>query len=437
MNARQGYSHKELSDAICRNVMSGQTTAVFHLLTVKTPEKNYKASKKALQSSENWCLKNSTVYNVYGICIHGLASWGNSLTVRMNEIDYRFKVLHLDRFGQRFVYAIPVHLLGNVKKLPRIMLSRDEIDLILDMANELRTTDSDQEILVYLKSPARNTIKNRVDAWKSVELKQDDLLALLEGFPVLIDIVVTALDAQLRSFKRLSNAPVGICNFLLPSGDTEASSWLLTVLGALTFSSETGPISQGPILIQLNEKTDLKRWELCIDHLTIIRATGSQLRPLQKQLEENERIQKSGGDLRWQYPTLPLTLTKSALHCPNAIDIKLPEEACPLMDEQLDLLRKAMSLLLCRTIAKVAYHDWKAIMDSPTSYRLSSLTVWRSMLTKQVLSTWFPSEPLSSRANLLCLSLRKQHEAEIAERDEILRQAFALLSDPQTIPAKS
>ena len=96
-----GYDDKRLADSVRQMILSGQAEIPQKLFEVDIPKKGTEKLRRSLQSSELWELHGDTVYNVFGVAFQGIASWGVGLTVRLAGRDYRFKVLHLDRFGKR------------------------------------------------------------------------------------------------------------------------------------------------------------------------------------------------------------------------------------------------------------------------------------------------------------------------------------------------
>ena len=219
-----GYDDKRLADSVRQMILSGQAEIPQKLFEVDIPKKGTEKLRRSLQSSELWELHGDTVYNVFGVAFQGIASWGVGLTVRLAGRDYRFKVLHLDRFGKRMVYLLPAAQISNLSVLPQIDLSHDEGKLILQMAEDLSKSTGCQEYFMVIKNPVAGTIAQQAADWRKQPYEERELLALLSQNHILWEAAVTALDAQLHSFKKLWHSPQGITNFVLPGGDAEAGA---------------------------------------------------------------------------------------------------------------------------------------------------------------------------------------------------------------------
>ena len=427
-----GYTQEQLSDIVCQMLLSGQGATPQKLFEVDAPEQGVERLRKALKASELWELHGDTVYNVFGIAFKGIASWGPGLTIRMAGRDHRFKVLHLDRFGRRMVYLLPAVQVGNLSGLPRIDLSHDEVKLLLQMADDLIRSADCHEYFMKIKTPAVDTIVHQTAAWSKEAYDEADLLALLSQDPMLWEAAVTALDAQLRSFKRLRDAPQGITNFILPTGSAAAEKWVFAILQALTFSNEQGILLAGPIELRLKETADLRQWRNSYGRMVILRtATGALLAPLVEQAEEMERIRKCGGHAPRGFPTAPISLSRAALCCSQAADIQLAKDMRPPTFAEQDLLRAAMSRALSKDIAQRVYQRWKRRLAERTAYRLPGLHVWRSILRDTLAELWFSDAELRIQALALCEDAQEALEAAQKQREDTLARAYELLSHPE------
>ena len=427
-----GYTHEQLSDIVRQMLLSGQGETPQKLFEVDIPERGAERLRKSLKASELWELHGDTVYSIFGVAFQGIASWGPGLTTRMAGRDHRFKILHLDRFGRRMVFLLPAAQVDNLRGLPRIDLSHDEVKLVLQMADDLiRSTDC-QEYFMKIKTPAADTIVHQTVAWGKVAYNESDLLTLLSKDPMLWEVAVTALDAQLRPFKKLRVAPQGITNFILPTGDTTAEKWVFAVLQALTFSNEQGILQAGPIELRLKETADLRQWRCNHGRMVILRtATGTLLAPLLDEAEEIERIRKCGGHAPHCFPTTPISLSRAALCCSQATDIQLAKNMSPPTFAEQDLLRAAMSRALSKDIAQRVYQRWKRRLAERTAYRLPGLRVWRSILRDALAELWFSNAELRIQALALCGDAQEALEAAQKQREDTLARAYELLSHPE------
>jgi len=405
-------------------VLSGDYAIAQKVCETDVPRNERRKLRRRLKSSEKWQMAGQTVYNVYGASFDGIASWGGRVCVRLNGTDYRFDVLHLDRFGRRSVFLIFIGCTS--KRLPDMNLSEGELQLLIQMADEISDSNSRREHVTELKNPLRSKVSERVKQWPQVQWHPEALLDLLEKAPALLSILTAALDSQLRTLKQLRAVPRVVYNFLLAKKNTGSLDWLIRVLQALTFANEASHLP-GPIVT-----SDPDVWRKGFQRLTLLNATGpSLLQPILNELRTYDLQQKSGGQATLNPPTLPIAVSRSALCSPFVLDVELPTKPPLLSAAQQDLLRTAMGRVLSKKMAKTAAQEYAAQMAQPTSYRLSGYTLWREILTDHMCRTWFPIDPLRSRANALREYSQQQQEAQELQRLELLRNAYELLTSPE------
>lgn len=411
-----------MREEIIKAVRSGGYDKAHKLFSLNIPEDDTRRLKKALKGSEKFQLIKDTVWNTFGMSFSGIAAWGPKVTVRMQDYDYRFRILHLDRFGVRTVYMFPIGMTVSLNSLPQLDLNANELSVLREMAEELDCCIP-KEMFIVLTHPARATVLFQCRNWRQ-EFEPAVLSDLLRQQPVLLKAATAALDCQLRVFKRVRTAPVGIYNFLPPKG-SGTSEWLFTVFQALTFSNEPGRMSCGPLSIQLKDAEDLKRWRQCHERLAVIRTgTGSLLWPLLEEIEEQERILRSGGPLpAVPFPTVPIVVCRTALHSPYAVDIQLPETVSPLTVLQQDTLRSAMAGLLNQDTAKQVYTAWQDAAAAPNAYRELGFETWQQLLLQHILAVWIPGQA----GQTLCTSVVRKQEQEYQEREDALNRGFKLL----------
>ena len=427
----RGYPTKSLLAAVERMISCGQSDVVHQCLKVKVPHKEFKRLNKSVGATSGWMIQNGVVWNVYGLGIHGIASWAGVLTVLTGDREYRFRILHLDRLGTRSVFTIPARLAESVSELPGVGLSNSEIRVLIGLANDLADSRSQQELCFELKHSSQSTLIQQRMEWSVVKPDEQRLLDLLESAPTLLPVVVAAMDAQLRAFKCFRKAPQGIYNFVLPKGSPGADEWLFTAFRAVSFVNELGAVSMGPIEITLKDSGDLSRWKACYERLAILRTTtGALLWPLVESIEEAERFRKCGGHPPSPFPTVPIAVTRGILQCPQVLDVALPDRPDRLCVADQDLLRTAMAVLLDKTLAQEAYDCWRKAIKSSSTYRINGFRLWRDTLIDVAISRWFSNPEAKRRVHALLGKNALQQEEDEARRAETLDRAFRLLSDP-------
>lgn len=419
---------KNIQNAVCQIILAGLGNQPQKLFEIKSPRKEVALLRKILNASENFQLSNATIYNAYGVSFCGIASWGKILCVRFNGCDHRVRILNLDRFGNRIVYSIPISKTDKLSALPGIDFSASELRIMLNIANELSSKVTEQ--LIEIRRPVRTNIRDQRLFWTSTQFSESVLLKLLESFPTLFEVAITAFDAQLRALKKMRQAPLGIVNFVFSDKSFESKEYLISVFQAFCFANETGRIRAGPIEIELKSPNDLSDWSLYAQRLVMLEtSSGSLLRPLIEEIGEQERKLKCGGSIH-RFLTLPISICHSALHSSQAIDISLPMKVPHLTSIQYDTLRCAMSKSLSVDIAQHVYTQWKLRASAPDAYRLNGLHVWRYLLGSELCCTWFSDPTLRSRAMSLVQKSTDQQRQEEQQREQLLQRAMDLLAAP-------
>ncbi len=414
----------EIKESLTMLASSGQIQDIQQLSVDCIPQKKHQKLVKLLKASKHWQVHDGIVRDEAGISFNGIAAWGRFVTIRMSGNYYRVRLFYLDRMEKRITYAIPVHKSEKLSDLPGINLSKTELKLIQKMAKALLYGKSCEEVFLTVSHPAKSTLQRQRDAWPVQDL---DLFALRDMLqePAFRQIVIAALDSQLRVYEEAKDAPQGIYNFVLPKqGDDE---WFRSVIGALTFSNESAAINSGVIEVPVRKRNDLEKWRLSKERLVVLRtATGALLQPLIEEILENERILKCGGKILSFFPTVPIAVTRSAQCCEQVVDVDLPKGRSPLEYSEQDLLRTAMKCLLHEKVAEDAYGLWKKRRSDVHSYRINGFDCWREILLEKALDIWFSGDKETVQA--FCKEHRQQQEAVAKKRKEMINKGYELLT---------
>lgn len=253
------------------------------------------------------------------------------------------------------------------------------------------------------------------------------LLDLLEREPLLISVAVAAMDAQLRAIKRCDDVPLFVYNFIPNQKDLQAVEGVIRAFRAVTFSNAVA----GAIEVTLRDASDLNMWRNCQDRVVVLKtASGSLLRPLIEELAERDRVEKCGGNLPPPLPTVPIAVSRNVLHCPHVDDIELGNELWVLTDDEMDILRWAMTQVLAKKIAETAKKRWDEMMSKPQSYRWERGAVWRSVLMQLLIECWFRDQENRARARALFSTEEERQQEEEQKRCERIASAVALISTP-------
>lgn len=462
-----GYKHNVLNDAILRKICAGLDDQPQLLFQVSTPKASSKAISRALNSTPGWSTDGAITHDSAGNGIYCLASWGSRITVDTYEHQFRFRILHLDRFGKRDVYSIPLNRVSPPKELPRLSVSSDDIKLIFSMADATAGFSNFKEHLVSVKHPLKGTVKAQTSFHTFGKMDFDALATLFKNQPDLISVVSACADIQLRALKRCRCAPLGLYNFVVPSKQTSINPWFESVLRSLTFTTDINSNNTGPVIISSSGSSAVAEWSNCRGHLAVINSGGtSSTYALVDQIQEYVRQCKCQGYTRTPFVVPPITVNSSALCRPEVLDIVLEENNIPLSPQQSDLLRSAMcSILHNKKFASEVYSCWKTKMSNPIAYRLDSVSVWRQTITDSLCKRWFKhdheitelfideesKQAQLANERLRCLSTALTMLADteryadqisekpktVSEAKELLKHAFAFWHTPKSGPDKN
>jgi len=423
-------AREEICNAAVQTVLCGKEDTVRMIPHIDQPSrKEIRHLRRKLDASEDWQRDGDVAYNAYGMSFQGIASWGGQIDIRLDGYDHRFKVLYLDRFMERKAYLLPVN--KSAKCLPDIDLGEGELQSLIEMAKTISNQTAGREYLYILKNPLRPASQARIQKSKQLVWDSEEFLVLLESHPELFPILTAALDSQLRALKKLRSAPVGLYNFLCPQKDAAAQEWLLSVMRAVTFSTEASEYP-GPIVVQ-----DLAMWSKCYRRLTVINATSRELiRPILNDLQERDQMRKCGDCLPPFAPTLPISVSRSAVCSPLCVDVQLPKGLTLLSGHQQDLLRLAMGKALSTKTADKVCEKWEDQMRSPSAYRWSGFEVWRNVLAEQMVKAWFDTNEQRGRAANLFQQSQYQQDADAQVRSAAIHSAYEYLADPARYEAR-
>lgn len=421
----------DMKKILCTFACSVQADEPYNVATVRVPNRQIRSLRKRLRGSENWQIADGAIYHVSGVSVPAIASWGDMMTIRVAGRDRRYGILHLDYFGVRYIFAIPARVMGSTFELPGFDFNSTELQLLRLMASELRGVEDSHEVLITMKHPALKTAKVQRNEWREVTVDQEKLLDLLYQEPLLLQVIVAAVDVQLRSFKRLKQAPLGVYHFQVTKGSTCADRWLSQVLQAVTFVNEKGRYGMGPIEIMMQTQADSKVCKYFPDRLVVVRtSTTSHLRPMLDEMELAEANRKVGWNKMEKSMGTPIVISQGLLHCRKAVDLRVPADITELSGEEQDLLRAATAQVLSRGMARNVLEQWEVSTSGMYAYRLDWFQIWRDILSKNIVHAWFGDSPLWQRAQLLLHKTQQQQEREEREREEKIAYAVELLGNP-------
>lgn len=415
---------------IARAMAAGQSGQVTILWSGQVPPKEIKKLRRRIKAASNLELDKGVVWHSSGTFVAAIASWIDIIAVQANGFCYRFRLLAVDRRGQRTVYAIPVHM-GKIKQLPGINYSADEIKLLFIIAGAISGSEAAYENTVELRHPAKADVQFQRDRWHQ-PVQFEKLRDLFRKRPWLLAVATAALDVQLRSYKLFRDGPFGVYNFTTSGNDVQADANFCAALRAMNFTAAPSFMGAAVPEIIVRERADLRAWRGCHDRIALIRtATGSLLTPLLDEIDERERLRSCGGILPPRLPTVPIVRCKAVLNRPFVVDVVLPKGEKPLSAVEQDILRSAMALAVNRKVAQAVYDRWRERMSASHAYRMDGFATWVEAIGTEFLRAAFASaSQLRDQAlELLSDSQAEQERAE-QERAALITRALDLIGTP-------
>lgn len=155
---------------LVRAVAAGQGDRVLRFELGKMPKKQSEKLIEKIKCLKNWDYVDGNVIHAFGVSIPGIADWHGFVGIQMGEREYRFRILFLDRGGRRTLFAIPVTKLNSLKELPGLNLTTSEMQLLIEMTDDLRSSKSDREEIVRVKQPAAADLIENSEFWKKTDL---------------------------------------------------------------------------------------------------------------------------------------------------------------------------------------------------------------------------------------------------------------------------
>lgn len=422
----------EIKHKLVRAVAAGQGDRVLRFELGKTPQKQSKKLIEKIKYLKNWDYVDGNVIHAFGVPMPGIATWHGFVGIPMGACEYRFRILFLDRGGRRTLFAIPVTKLNSLKELPGLNLTTSEMQLLIEMADDLRGSKSDREEIVRVKHPAAADLIENSEFWKKQAYDEGKLLDLLEKEPALLPLIVAVVDSQLRALKRCRRAPVVLFNFIPDSPKAQSVDAVLFALKSMTFSSASTCADQGPIELLVKDGHDLELWRNSMDRLVVLRtATGALLRPIFDELEERDRVAKCGGQMPAPLSSIPIIISRSVLNNKFAVDIETSKHTNRLALEDAECLRTAVSRLMSEKFIASAYHKWRSSMEKPDAAFRKAEKEWYNTLVRCLIDSLIHDSELHSRAQLLLMTEADRRAEAERQLQILLERGVELVSSPE------
>lgn len=368
-----------------------------------------------------------------GIVLPGIAIWKRPFALQIaQDVTVRYKILKFYYQQYLITYAIPVSKADSLTSLPQIECTPDEIKAILRAADVL-SKPSLKEKPHRISSPVANDIAAHRDAFASHSTADlpARLLTLMQSDDYILALVAICADVHYRAMHSQPKLPDVLYNFV---GESRQQGWrdqLLNLFTALNFSTSTDCTHTRPLITQVKDPNDLKRWHNGPrDRLHLIStATGSLLWSLIECLSDRENHSQCG---RRSSPlhTVPITLCSSALCSPYAFDFDLTKNSKSIGPDDFDLIREAMCKFLQDQHLQTAKMLFDRRMSSPTSYRMIPRVMWFESLEQAFIDCIFGDHPAYNEACTLLANTTSAQLEQATLREESLARALELIAHP-------
>lgn len=362
------FPYPELVQAI----WAGESNSI--IVVDSGPSDNEKVTKycKQLAYYPDFHKHGKNISTDSGIVLPRIAIWKRPLALQIaQDVTVRYKILKF-YYQHLITYAIPVSKADSLTSLPQIDCTSDEIKGILRAANILPNPSS-KEKFYRISSPVASDIAVHRDTFASQATADlpAKLLTLLHSGDYILALIAICADVHYRAMHSQPALPDVLYNFIGESRQQDWRDQLLNLFTALNFSTAAGCVHSRPLITQVKDASDLKRWHNGPrDRLHLIStATGSLLWSLIECLSDpNNRSQC--GRIPSPLPTVPITICSSALCLPHAFDFDLTKNLKSIAPADFDLIREAMCEFLQDQHLQAAKTLFDRRMSSPTSYRM-------------------------------------------------------------------
>ena len=341
----------------------------------KSRLKEVKKLQKRLRGSESFEVNRSGIVFSGQTYFCGIARWRKPVCITDGQTSARWQFLELHLGGQCHTFAIKSEVASKHPDLPGMPLSREERELLYDMASELRRPKDCRE-LYAIRNPERKNVKeNR--SWIAEE-PDSELLSQMMGSSTLIpELCVIAVLTNLRPWLSPSLRPDHITNFVTDGKNYLSQIECLRKLSrSLNFTSE----ADHPLLIEITAEDvkDLKTWESIGNRMSLIHCGRKVAGTLRHKTEQMD-IAKSAGQLAEQL-SAQILLDSGAVRLFSCIDnIELPKCPPEIRPEQQEVLRRALARVLDhpQKAARLLTTLYREKICSLDAYRLNSADVWK------------------------------------------------------------
>lgn len=370
--------------------------------------------------------------------LSAFAVWKKGVNIDTGSTIFRFVRLKIFLFNSKdsikqYTFLIPCNVMDGITELPGVKFAVSEITDFLKTADYLSLGRKITTRTIKLKYPAKKTVLRGIRNWNK-PLKDDEIQRLHEILlpgSLLFFVTMAAIDLQLRSLKKMRKAPHIVYNIVISDSRlNDFENIFNQVLSALTFANETSCTGNGPIIFEVDSRTNTNDILKCPGRFCVIHfRERDNLRPLLTNLENINRFQKCGQqNSSPNYPTI-LTYGHSYLRHSFSVDY-LGDIQWPLglSNNDLVLIRTAVAKLFSGNFLEKTYTSWDTEMHDQNHFAENGIAIWRTRLLKDIADGWFDNEKQKGEYIAECERYLHSEREKSLEQGKILNASYDILA---------
>ena len=345
--------------------------------------------KEAIKASAQFRLVNGLVKSGSDDSVPAIAFWRKGFRVRIKENEFRIWILAVQREDCRCYYGIPAKVCRELKELPGIDFTTEEVRLLLAMADTISKNIKKREEQICVNHPAADTITSQRKLWLEISLDCGALYPAFASTALNMEILAATIDAQFPILGDVNNIPRGIIVFVTVPSDDIGREYVQAVSGAATFANEPSLFQSGLIELQSVNGVEREQYPERVSMIWTRQSTAKIVPPILDAIAHGNQSQMAGNPTQSLSGGCPLIVTDEPIYSQFALNIEVPDGLELLSGETLDLFRVAASRLVQRKTLDECRKRWKNRMDQPDAYRLNGFHEWHKIIKEYICDTLF------------------------------------------------
>lgn len=351
---------------------------------VKTRNAKRGKSRKLLRrlgKGDAFQVHGCAVTSAYGLTVTAVARWRRPLHITDGERHWRFSRLEVMYGGSAYLFTIPAAQMEKPLTLPSLAFNAGEINMLRQMADELRSSGDCVEKTDHIKMPEKVELKAARAVAQQLPYAPSDVLEVMEENPWAAELLLAATLANLRPWFGQTAAPNLVVNVVIPSRNSDGSALdaLRKVLQSFAFLGD----ADGGFLAEreMNRMQDISAWLESNSQIALLHCSAEVSDRIRQQAENTPAGQRA-------FSSYPLLCVNSEAIGSCVDNIFLPSRCTPCTVAQQDALRRMMALLLEEPKAMVGQilSNRRQLLAMPEAYRKSYVTSWREAVRTAIIT---------------------------------------------------